>query len=129
MNYVEDTARSHIVTGVIPKIATATELNILARLSANRQLSTFFQKRAAHVVYYTRKLRYFVQFYDFVPLIRDAKGQIIEPSELKELYLEDQVKRDIVIALLNSNLFFWFFNAFSDVRNVNRREIEHFRCS
>jgi len=129
IRYVEDTARSVLLAGVLPKIATATELNILARLAANRQLSTFFQKRAAHVVYYTRKLRYFVQFYDFIPLIRNGQGQTLAPSELKELYLEDQVKRDIVIALLNSNLFFWFFNAFSDVRNVNRREIEHFRCS
>ncbi len=129
LSYVEDAARSDLIDGVIPKIASATELNILAHLSANRPLSTFFQKRAAHVVYYTRKLRYFVQFYDFVPLIRNGKGQVLEPSELKELYLEDQVKRDIVIALLNSNLFFWFFTVFSDVRNVNRREIEHFPCS
>jgi hypothetical protein len=129
LGYVAATVRSYLIDGVIPKIASATELNILAHLSANRPLSTFFQKRSAYVVYYTRKLRYFVQFYDFVPLIRDATGQILGPSELKELYLEDQVKRDTVIALLNSNLFFWFFTAFSDVRNVNRREIEHFRCS
>src|SRR6185369_1881134 len=31
--------------------------------------------------------------------------------------------------LLNSNLFFWFFSVYSDVRNVNRREILAFRCS
>jgi hypothetical protein len=30
------------------------------------------------------------------------------------------------VAVLNSNLWFWFFNAYSDVRNVNRREIEMF---
>jgi len=130
MRYVEDDAASSvIVDSVIPKIASSTELNLLARLFTNRQLSHYFQKHTGCIVYYTRKLRYFVQFYDFVPLIRDHKGETVEPSELKELYLGDQIKRDMVIALLNSNLFFWFFNALSDVRNVNRREIEHFRCS
>lgn len=52
-----------------------------------------------------------------------------EPSELKELHLRDEAQQQVVTALLNSSLFFWFFCAFSDVRNVNRREINAFRCS
>ena len=101
----------------------------ILQLQTDGLLGTFFNKNSNYVLYYTRKLRYFVQFFDFVPSITDARGNNLEPSELKELCFDSPIKRDVVIAVLNSNLFFWFFNTYSDVRNVNRREIEAFRCS
>jgi hypothetical protein len=118
-----------LVGDSIPKIRTTDETRILARLSKETPLERYFTDTSPHVVYYTRKLRYFVQFFDFVPLIRDSKGKKLEPSELKELHLGNEEQKDVAIAVLNSSLFFWFFCAFSDVRNVNRREILTFRCS
>ncbi len=92
-------------------------------------MSTYFLSASKQIVNYTRKLRYFVQFFDFIPLIINDKSKKIEPSELKELYLKDEAQKEITISILNSSLFFWFFCAFSDVRNVNKREISAFRCS
>jgi hypothetical protein len=48
---------------------------------------------------------------------------------LKEVYLHDDAFRYVVVSVLNSSLFFWFFSTFSDVRNLNRRDINHFRCT
>jgi hypothetical protein len=86
-------------------------------------------KSSKHEIIYTRKLRYFIQFLDFVPKIKDGSGRIIEPTELKLLYAVSASERHSAIAALNSSLFFWFFCAFSDIRNVNRREIEAFPIS
>ena len=118
-----------LVGDSLPKICTLPELRILERVSAEKPLELFFGGSGSHLVRYTRKLRYFVQFFDFIPLIKDSKGKKLEPSELKELHLQTEEERDVSIAVLNSSLFFWFFCAFSDVRNVNKREINAFRCS
>lgn len=119
-----------LVSSSLPKIATSLERNILEKLG-NKQdrLNSFWMRESRHIVYYTRKVRYFVQFFDFVPEIRNSKGKLIEPSELKTIALSTEIERDLVLAVLNSGLFFWFFNAYSDVRNVNRREIDAFPCS
>jgi hypothetical protein len=42
---------------------------------------------------------------------------------LKTLYFAKDDDRAATLAALNSTLFFWFFSVYSDVRNVNRREI------
>ena len=77
-------------------------------------------------VYYTRKLQYFIQFVKTPPLIYNNKDNVVSPSELKVLNLESKDAQAYTIALLNSSLFFWFFIAFSDCRNVNAREIRLF---
>lgn len=118
-----------LVGSSLPKIATLTERRILEKLKAQMPLQSLWTKSSKHVVYYTRKVRYFVQFFDFVPEIRDSKDRLIEPSELKAMALRTPMERDIVLAILNSGLFFWFFSTYSDVRNVNRREIDAFPCS
>ena len=127
--FVRADPRAELVGSAIPKITSDVELAILHRLSTQRQLGAFLRRSARHVVYYTRKLRYFVLFFDFVPAIRDSQGNTLEPTELKELRVDTAAERDSLIALLNSGLFFWFFSVYSDVRNVNRREILAFRCS
>lgn len=89
----------------------------------------YFVKSSEHQLYYTRKLRYFVQFFDFIPEIRDRRGTLIPPSELKVIAVPKAEYKEYLLAILNSSLFFWFFCVHSDVRNVNRREISLFPCS
>ncbi|MBK9746633.1 MAG: Eco57I restriction-modification methylase domain-containing protein [Chloroflexi bacterium] len=128
-SYVRGSDAPRLLGSSIPKIETDYESAILRRLSRENRLKVYFKKTSSHVVYYTRKLRYFVQFFDFVPKITDTKGGEIPPSELKEIYLPSDDLRYIAIAVLNSGLFFWFMTAHSDVRNLNKREIEEFPCS
>ncbi|MHB8843307.1 MAG: Eco57I restriction-modification methylase domain-containing protein [Nitrospirota bacterium] len=118
-----------LVGEAIPKICTELESSILTRIATNSPLAQYFTTSTPHVIYYTRKLRYFVQFFDFIPMIKDSKGRKVEPSELKDFRLSSEAQKEVAISVLNSSLFFWFFCAFSDVRNVNKREILAFRCS
>ena len=118
-----------LVNTAIPKVRTSIEVEILNRLRNQKQFSTYFFRRSKYIVYYTRQLRYFIQIFDFIPRITDSKGKVIPPSELKALYLPSSPHKGTVMAVLNSNLFFWFLSVYSDVRNVNKREIEAFRFS
>jgi hypothetical protein len=127
--YVDQKAESNLVKDAIAKISTPLEMSILEKIQKHPILYQFYRKNANHIVYYTRKLRYFVQFFDFIPKITDEKDNALAPTELKEIRLNNSSEVYALIALLNSTLFFWFFNAFSDVRNVNRRELDHFRSS
>lgn len=116
-----------LVGGSLPKVQTPLEVDVLRKLAAHgKPLGTFLTRRSKQIVYYTRKVRYFVQFFLTIPKILNAKGATVPPSELKQLAFHTVGERDAAVAALNSNLWFWFFNAYSDVRNVNRREIEMF---
>jgi Eco57I restriction-modification methylase len=127
--FVSNDTLPKLVGSAIPKISSVGERTILNRLAKESPLSTFLSNVSGNIVYYTRKLRYFIQFLDFIPRIRDGRGRLVEPSELKTLAFGSARYKNCALATLNSSLFFWFFSVYSDVRNVNRREIISFPCS
>ena len=110
-----------------PKISSNNEKLILANLSKQKtSIFNFLQKSSLNKVRYTRKLQYFIQFFQEPPVIYDKNKILIQPTELKEINFQSKEQMEIAIAVLNSSLFFWFFIAFSDCRNVNSREILKF---
>ncbi len=113
------------ISGLI-KISTPIEQNIVRKLTVKKALSYSHKKGGHYGLMYTRKLQYFIQFFIDSPIIYNERREIIEPSELKHVYFDNITDRDIAISGLNSSLFFWFFIAFSDCRNVNVREILSF---
>jgi hypothetical protein len=127
--FVEHGKDLYLVGDSMPKISKLIEAKIIRKLSADKELELSISGRGPHKMYYTRKLRYFVQFFDFVPRITNERGAVVLPTELKEFGFTSALNRDVAISVLNSSLFFWFFSVFSDVRNVNKREIVAFRCS
>ena len=127
--FVDFTGADPVVNSSVPKIQNEIECRILAKLSKQNSLNKYYEHKSKFPIYYTRKARYFVQFFDFIPDIFDGADNRLEPTELKVLYFNPEFRRDALLALLNSSLFFWFFSVNSDVRNLNRREIDLFPCS
>jgi hypothetical protein len=112
-----------------PKISTSVEASILTKLWADTQQLALQQSRyGEHVVYYSRKMASFLQVLDFVPKVFDGKGKLRPPSEFKEATFADKSEATVAFCVLNSTLFRWFINVFSDFRHVNKREVEGFRC-
>jgi hypothetical protein len=110
-----------------PKISSNNEANILQTLSKKKTcISNFVVRNSQYKVKYTRKLQYFIQFFEDPPIIYNSKREILIPSELKEINFQNADQKYKALAVLNSNLFFWFFISFSDCRNVNAREINRF---
>ena len=61
------------------------------------------------------------------PTIYDSMGELRKPSELKQIYFKDALVRDAALGILNSSLFSWLVQCFSDCRNLNQREVRMIR--
>lgn len=126
IKYINSEANLFGISGY-PKISSKTESNILKSLGKKKfSISTFTSRSSQYKVQYTRKLQYFIQFFEDAPIIYDSKRNVIQPTELKDLLFTKEQYKYATLAFLNSNLFFWFFICFSDCRNVNAREILKF---
>ncbi len=112
------------IDGSIPKMSSELERNILKKMCRqHKTLAHFAQKKGDYKIFYTRKLSHFVQILDFIPAMTNAQGKKRNPSELKIISFNDEKARDAWLAVLNSNLFYWFLTLHSDCRNLNKREI------
>jgi hypothetical protein len=120
-----------VLPAALEKLGTAQDVSLLARLVAGGEpLGRSVVPASAHVVYYTRKFGYFLSFLDFVPAVVERySGQSRKPSELKMICLRSVEARDAALAVLSSSTFFWFWNALSDGRNLNRRDLLAFPFS
>ncbi len=112
----------------IAKIGHALEASILRKVSrfpvVPQQSRTSSQQ---HSLWYTRKLSHFLQILNFIPAIYDTKGKLRKPSELKEVCFESALIRDGALGILNTSLFSWMVQCFSDCRNLNQREVRMIR--
>lgn len=115
------------IEGTEAKIGSVIGMQILNKLSKFKiPLAGEYQKNGTHKVFYTRKLSHFLQVLDRPPQLLGSDGLNREASELKSLNFPTETAANFCLGVLNSSLFYWFFTAYSDCRNVNRREIDFF---
>ncbi len=113
--------------GSVPKIGMQIEQKILTTIYKSAvTIGALIHSRQKYPIYYTRKLSGFVQILNFVPSIEDEYGQQRPPSELKEINFSSAEYSGVALALLNSSIFYWFLTIYSDVRNLNKREVHGF---
>lgn len=125
--YAEIARTSSVFNASLPKISSSIESAILRKLkSVNRTVGHLASEETGHQMFYTRKASFFMQFLDFVPEVRDARGALREPSELKTLNFASRELRDLALACLSTSLFYFFYTVNSDCRNLNKREIVSF---
>ena len=118
---------SSTLQGTVPKISKDVEHDILAALSNKPvPLGMLDGRGGRHLVYYSRKVHNFLQVLDFIPQVYSADGSLREPSELKSLRCSTPAHAALALCVLNSSLFRWFINVYTDCRHVNKREVEAF---
>jgi hypothetical protein len=116
------------IRGSLPKVSTEMEHSILEKIWTNSLTLGIQQvKSGGKAVYYSRKVHNFLQALDFVPKVYDGRGKLRPPSELKDIRFGTDAQAALVFCLLNSSLFRWYINVFSDCRHVNKREVDNFR--
>jgi len=128
LTYIE--ATDWVRPGIIPRFGSTIEYSIANKLFAQKYLlGNYVRSSGSHRIYYTRKLSWFVQVTPLPPLLLDEQGNERKPSELKVLRFATSAHADIALAVLNSNLFYWFLTTGSDCRNLNKREVYGFPLS
>lgn len=126
--YVEVT--DLVKPGIIPRYGFSIERSLHMKIHSQvHRLGDYVAKFGSNMVYYTRKLSWFVQVTPFIPTILDEQGRTRNPSELKILPFSSPEHADIAFVALNSNLFYWFITTGSDCRNLNMREVLGFPLS
>ena len=111
----------------IPKISSKLEESILGKLKKHKNIAQLQSQNAtSQIIYYTRKVSFFLQFLDFIPTVKDSNGKIREPSELKSIFFPSEHLRNIALSGFNSSTFYWYYIINSDCRNLNKREIVNF---
>jgi Eco57I restriction-modification methylase len=98
-------------SGPIAKFASAIEQKILSKI-AGPSLELSAVRNAPSIVVH-RIVRYFVKALNFVPFFVDAHGSRGKSDDYKEFRFDPE-HRDVVTAILNSNLFYWFWRSHSD---------------
>jgi hypothetical protein len=113
--------------GCLPKLGSPIESRIWGKIwSKDKPISMFASKTGQFPVYYSRKVNAFLQVLDFVPEVRNGKGELRPPSEFKELRFSTGERASAVYCCFSSSLFRWFMDVVSDGSHVNRREVDNF---
>ena len=124
-----ESIETNFLPGCIPKLSNRNEHSILNKIWADgKSLGTQTFDSSEHKAHYSRKVHNFLQVLDFIPKVYDGNGKLRPPSELKALTFSKKDEATAAFCVLNSTLFRWFINVFSDCRHVNKREVEGFRC-
>ena len=100
-----------------PKYSSAILLKILQKLS---KINTKLEEIALgeKSIYFTRSIRNFRPFFNFVPYHRHENGDLKTPTEMKTIEVTERNSYGLA-AFLNSNMVFMLLSVYTDVRNVN----------
>ncbi|MBD2138292.1 Eco57I restriction-modification methylase domain-containing protein [Anabaena sp. FACHB-1237] len=103
--------------GSILKLGYEKSVLILDKLRKERsEIGHYFTKKSNNIVFYRRGGLYWKVFVDFTT----------ESSEEKIIYLLENVDKYLIIAVLSSNIWFWYFTITSDCRHLGNRDINTF---
>lgn len=123
---IQSIQQDFIFPNSIPKINTNIEVEILKKIMKFDKLGSKIVNNGNYNIYYTRKVSFFLQFLDFIPVVYDENHNLREPSELKCLSFNEEDIFILCLACLSSSLFYWYNIVNSDCRNLNKREILSF---
>jgi len=126
MQQVQFTRAKSIVENSISKIGNDIELEILDKLYPHRLLKHDLCERSDSAIYYHNAPRYWIRAMDFTPYFWNERDGEKVSSQVKTVLLRRKTDVGVVVATLNSSLFYWWFLIWSDCRHLNRREIDLF---
>ena len=109
-----------IKSHIIPKLCSNTESHIFAKLSSSTgYLQNHLLKRSKYPIYYrTSGGRYWKIFTNFQPrFVQNGKKSI--SSKENYLYFDTSLFRDIVIPILSSSLFYWYYILMTNCRDLS----------
>jgi hypothetical protein len=110
---------------VIPKIGNYISGSILQKMKSYKAAP--FLNSGFHVSFYVHRIPYnYVKALNFVPYFYNEIEGEKKSEDYKPYYLQDSKHAGIMLAVLNSNLFFWCWYTFFEGYHCGKHEIHSF---
>jgi len=110
---------------VIPKLPCKSSVSILQKL--NNKKSATYRKFASRASFYVHRIPYnYVKAFDFEPYFWNEIDGRKKSEDYKPYYLKDNKYKEVVIAILNSNVFFWWWYTLFEGYHCGRHEVQSF---
>ena len=113
-------------TNSVPKIQSVVETRVLRKLKLQALLEHSLNWGKEHTIYFHNAPRYWVRAMDFTPYFWNERDGEQISSHVKTLSFPNGMDAAVVIASLNSSVFYWWFLLLSNCRDLTLREIESF---
>lgn len=114
-------------SGSIAKIGDPTLANIISKLKAyDTKFSDVLVKGNKYKVFYHNAPLYWIRGSKFAPYFYNEREGEKTSSQYKTLVVNSEKNQNLLLAVLNSSLFYLWFVVFGDMRHLNKREIESF---
>lgn len=110
----------------LPKAQGILEQHIWNKLKQFNTVGTSLSNHGKYSVCFHNAPRYWIRSMDFAPYFWNERDGEQISTQVKELHLQTKIDASVVVAILNSSLFYWWFIILSDCRHLNLREIENF---
>ena len=111
----------------VPKIHSELETGTLKKLTQFSTLGKLLgMKREPCSVYFHNTPHNFVRAMDFIPYFWNERDGEKMSTHLKSLYLTKELDTSVVLSVLNSSLFYWWYIVLSNCRDLTMREIRGF---
>ena len=108
------------------KINTSIEIKLCEKLGHFTPLGMTLSQRSGHKIYYHNAPRYWNRAMTFAPYFWNERDGEQVSSHVKILYASTKLDCSVIVAVMNSSIFYWWFIALSNCRDLGKREIETF---
>jgi len=111
-------------SGAFPKLGNDIEREVVQRLQKYDPLGKHFS--GIHKIYFHNAPQYWIRAMTSAPYFwNEREGEQIS-SHVKSLVFQNKMLADVIVAIINSSLFYWWFIILSNCRDLSMREIERF---
>lgn len=111
----------------VPKLSNNIEIGIMKKLqNTDSTIGTYMVAQGKNEVIYHSVGRYWLKAFDFVPIFNNEASGATRSTKYKSLYFNEDVDRNVILALINSSLFYWYWIAMSAARDFTKKDISDF---
>lgn len=111
--------------GTIVKVGSEIELNILRKIIQHKPIGSNAVDAFGSNVFFHNAPQYWIRATDFLPYFWNERDGQKQSTGIKTIQISKKYFQ-IVLSIINSSLFYWWFIITSDGRHLNLREIENF---
>ena len=110
---------------IFPKYSTHIEYSVSSKLKG-QQISDFELPMNEHPIYVHRIVGYYVKAVDFIPYFWNEHEGLKKSEDYKPFYFKEKFQK-VLVAILNSSFFYWFWHTYGDGFHCGYKEVRALR--